>query len=153
MKKEDESSIDLVNFPKQKTSKKYTRFVLDPFQIFCLENRPLFVKRFPNKKIYEITSMLASVWRSLPESQKQNYHSMALQLKNNKCSVNRKTKGKEKEEKIDQNNEKIDESFTFDTFSEEKGTNSLISFDDGEGTIIGKDMMDYSFRIFADEKS
>lgn len=79
----------------KKGSKRHTRFVLDPFQIFCLENRPIFVRRYPHYKIYEITSVLASVWRSLPEAQRNHYHVMALKLKNNTCCTKRKGRGKD----------------------------------------------------------
>jgi len=73
-------------------TKKFKRFVLDPFQIFCLENREQVNKLNPTSKTFEITSILSAVWRNLPENQKQHYHMMAVQLKNNKCMVTRKRK-------------------------------------------------------------
>lgn len=73
--------------------KAYTRFVLDPFQIFCLVNRSTLIEKNPGKKNSEITSMLATIWRALPDTQKQKYQYYASKLQHNKCKVERKPKG------------------------------------------------------------
>ena len=79
-------------------TKKFRRFILDPFQIFCLENRDKVNKLNPNSKTFEITSILSTIWRNLNEQQKQHYHLMAIQLKNNKCSISRKKKNSDTSE-------------------------------------------------------
>lgn len=77
---------------KSKSFKKYTRYVLDPFQIFCIEKRSEFLLEHPELKNSEVTSILGSIWRNMPQEEKQTYNTLAMRLKNNKCSVQRKIK-------------------------------------------------------------
>lgn len=77
---------------KSKSYKKYTRYVLDPFQIFCIEKRSEFLLEHPELKNSEVTSILGSIWRNMPPEEKQTYNTLAMRLKNNKCSVQRKIK-------------------------------------------------------------
>lgn len=72
--------------------KPYERFILDPFQIFCMENRKSLQEQFPEMKSSEITAFLGEKWRSLNESEKTNYKNLAFSLINNKCLIQRTPK-------------------------------------------------------------
>ena len=77
---------------KQKTwkTKRYTRYILDPFQIFCIEKRNEYMKDHPELKSSDVTSILAGVWRGLTDIEKQPYNMLAMKLQNNKCNIERK---------------------------------------------------------------
>ncbi|EAY18868.1 HMG box family protein [Trichomonas vaginalis G3] len=78
--------------PKVAKSKRYTRYILDPFQIFCIEKRNEYMKAHPKLKNSGITSMLAGIWREMSDSEKMQYNLIAMKLQNNKCKVERKIK-------------------------------------------------------------
>jgi len=121
--------------------KKYRRFVLDPFQIFCLENRPMLTKLNPKSKTFEITSMLSGIWRNLPEPQKQHYHMVALQLKNNKCSVSRKKRNYDMKDGNNENND------TDTKTTEKNDSDKSISmvFEKLEGDQMDRNMIEFDF--------
>ena len=73
-------------------TKRYTRYILDPFQIFCIEKRNDYMREHPDLRNSDVTSILAGIWRSMSEKEKQAYNIIAMQLQNNKCNVERKTK-------------------------------------------------------------
>lgn len=73
-------------------SKRYTRYILDPFQIFCIEKRNEYMKAHPELKNSEVTSILAGIWREMSENDKMQYNLIAMKLQNNKCKVERKIK-------------------------------------------------------------
>ena len=50
------------------------------------------MREHPELKNSDVTSILAGTWRSMSESEKQAYNLIAMQLQNNKCNVERKTK-------------------------------------------------------------
>lgn len=102
---------------------RFVRYILDPFQIFCLERRLILRKQFPEKKIYEITSMLSQIWRGLSEDQKKYYHNMASKLKNNRFRIRRRRK--KKEGNVDPAEEENDRKESNDTDAKE--TKSQIS--------------------------
>ena len=68
-------------------SKSKTRYVLDPFQIYCYEKRPEVQELYPLLKTSEVTSFIAEQWRKLPENMKQKYRYLALVLKNNQKRI------------------------------------------------------------------
>lgn len=78
--------------PKPGRARRYVRYILDPFQIFCIEKRNEYMKDHPDLKSSEITSILATKWRSMSEMEKQPYLIYAMNLQNNKCNVERKKK-------------------------------------------------------------
>lgn len=79
----------------------YTRFILDPFQIYCLANRKSFKAKFPDKKNSELTSMLASSWRALTDEKKHDYQMIASKLEHNKCKIKRKIRESTKNQSRD----------------------------------------------------
>lgn len=78
--------------PKPGKARRYVRYILDPFQIFCIEKRSDCMKEHPDLKSSEITSILATKWRSMNDVEKQPYLLYAMNLQNNKCNVERKKK-------------------------------------------------------------
>lgn len=87
-----EAKEETENETKQTTwkTKKYTRYILDPFQIFCIEKRNEYMKDHPDLKSSDVTSILAGIWRGLTDIEKQPYNMLAMKLQNNKCNVERK---------------------------------------------------------------
>lgn len=77
---------------KPRNTKRYTRYILDPFQIFCFKKRNEYMRQHPELKNSDVTSILASTWRSMSKIEKQTYNLIAMQLQNNKCNVERKTR-------------------------------------------------------------
>ena len=77
---------------KSKSFKSYTRYVLDPFQIFCIEKRNDFILEHPQLKSSEITSALSQIWRNMSLEEKQTYNTLAMSLQNNRISVKKKKK-------------------------------------------------------------
>lgn len=73
--------------PKVKT---YMRFVLDPFQIFCIEKRPEYISKHPELKSFEITALLGQIWRNIKEDERYHYQVLAQKLQKNKTIVSRK---------------------------------------------------------------
>jgi hypothetical protein len=52
----------------------------DPFQVFCAENRPEIAGLNPNESVGTITSMLASIWRSMGAEKRTPYLEFAEQF-------------------------------------------------------------------------
>lgn len=71
-------------------TKTYTRYILDAFQIFCIKRRNDYMKEHPELKNSEVTSILAGLWRNMSDKEKESYTSIARNLQNNKCKVERK---------------------------------------------------------------
>jgi hypothetical protein len=63
--------------PRKHVSKKSTT---DPFQVFCAENRPEISSLNPNESVGMITSILASMWRSMSPEKKIPYVEFAKQF-------------------------------------------------------------------------
>lgn len=74
--------------PKEKNGitrpESHQRFVLDPFQIYCIVNRSDVIKKNPTKKNSEITAILANSWKYITENEKQRYKYLALKLQHDK---------------------------------------------------------------------
>lgn len=79
--------MDSALFKWKDKSRLKTRYVLDPFQIYCYEKRPEVQELYPSLKTSEVTSFIANNWRKLPETAKQKYRYIALVLKNNKKRI------------------------------------------------------------------
>lgn len=102
------------NRPNIMKTKTYTRYILDAFQIFCIERRNEYMKEHPELKNSEVTSILAGVWRNMPDKEKESYSSIARNLQNNKCKVERKirkvkAKNKPPKDSTSQSNTEITE--------------------------------------------
>lgn len=89
------STVKTGNEPYRKRApkSKYTRFILDPFQIFCIEKRGDYMKAHPEMKNSEVTYHLGVIWRGMSPEEKIIYKNLAMQLQNNTCQVQR---GKQK---------------------------------------------------------
>ena len=68
------------------------RFKMDPFQIFCIQNRKQIAIIHPEMKTWEITSYLSQVWRSKSNTEKQIYVEIAEKLDGNRYSTKKKKK-------------------------------------------------------------
>jgi hypothetical protein len=59
--------------PRRRTRKRLT----DPFQIFCVENRPVLAAQHPTEPVGSITSRLAKMWRDMDNDQKVPFVDLA----------------------------------------------------------------------------
>ncbi|EAX86233.1 hypothetical protein TVAG_387180 [Trichomonas vaginalis G3] len=57
------------------------QITIDPFQIFCMQQREYLVKGYPHLNSSNITSILASQWRSMDQKEKDYYVNIAQSLK------------------------------------------------------------------------
>ena len=74
----------------------------DPFQVFSAENRAEVTARNPKESVGTITSMLASMWRSMTMERKLHYMEFARQFDMVQDSVRRKPRPPvEQPEKMD----------------------------------------------------
>lgn len=71
---------------------RYKRYVLDPFQIFCIHRRRDILSSKPNLKPGEITGILGRIWRNMTSENKEEYILLAKKLEDNTCHVTRKKK-------------------------------------------------------------
>lgn len=79
-----------------KKSNRYTRYILDPFQIFAIEKRNEILSRNPHMKNSELTNTLGFLWRRMSSEEKKVYQNLATKLHNNKCLIQRGKRGPNK---------------------------------------------------------
>jgi hypothetical protein len=55
---------------------------MEPFQIFCLGQRPRVAQQNPEMTAPELTSLIAHMWRSLSANERQGYFDVAIEFFN-----------------------------------------------------------------------
>ena len=59
------------------------RFAIDPFQIFCMQQREFVTKGYPHLNSSNVTSILAAQWRAMDQKEKDYFSNLAQSLERN----------------------------------------------------------------------
>ena len=72
--------IFLMNVKNEEQQRKRMQLI-QPFQLFCMQNREIIAQMNPNLKGTGITSLLAKKWRSLDQNSKGYFEQLSLSLR------------------------------------------------------------------------
>ena len=59
------------------------RYAIDPFQIFCMQQREYVTKGYPHLNSSNVTSILAAQWRAMDQKEKDYFTNLAQSLEHN----------------------------------------------------------------------
>ena len=79
------------------------RYAIDPFQIFCMQQREYVTKGYPHLNSSNVTSILAAQWRAMDQKEKDYFTNLAQSLEHNVRTPVRHTKDIKSAKEISEN--------------------------------------------------